>query len=147
MRKRGIIGVDPGVSGAVSWLNRRDRDDVIVVPFAKLTDRAMLRMFLKLADDTDFAVLELVHSMPRDSSKAAFTFGQSLGKIMMALTCAKIRFDTVPPQVWQRKLKCLTKGNKKITHQKAERLFPGVKITHKVADALLLAEYGRRFVE
>jgi hypothetical protein len=37
----------------------------------------------------------------------------------------------------------MTKGNKNITKQKAQELFPGIKVTHAIADALLIATYGK----
>lgn len=54
------------------------------------------------------------------------------------------------PGVWQKPFRLPTQkkaGNtaKKNTHKaRAQELFPGLKITHAVADALLIAEYGRR---
>jgi hypothetical protein len=41
-------------------------------------------------------------------------------------------------------MKCRSGGDKKITKAAAQRLFPRMKVTHKNADALLIAEYGRR---
>ena len=41
-------------------------------------------------------------------------------------------------------MKCLTKGDKNVSKRKAQELFPGLKITHKIADALVLAKYGQR---
>ena len=76
--------------------------------------------------------------------KSAFTFGNGFGHIEMALTAAAIPFERVRPQVWQKALGCLTKGDKNITKQKAQEMFPIVKITHAIADALLIAEYNRR---
>jgi len=31
-----------------------------------------------------------------------------------------------------------------VSKRKAQELFPAIKITHAIADALLIAEYGRR---
>jgi len=50
----------------------------------------------------------------------------------------------VYPMMWQAKMECLTGGNKNVSKHRAQELFPGVRITHAVADALLIAEYGRR---
>jgi hypothetical protein len=61
----------------------------------------------------------------------------------MALTAAGIPFTRIRPQVWQKKLGCMTKGNKNITKQKAQELFPSIKVTHAIADALLIATYGK----
>jgi hypothetical protein len=41
-------------------------------------------------------------------------------------------------------MSCLTKGDKNVTKSRAQELFPEVKVTHAIADALLIAEYGRR---
>jgi hypothetical protein len=41
-------------------------------------------------------------------------------------------------------MQCLTGGDKNISKRRAQELFPSLKITHAVADALLIAEYGRR---
>jgi len=46
--------------------------------------------------------------------------------------------------VWQKALGCMTKGDKNITKRLASELFPAIKCTHTVSDALLIAEYGRR---
>jgi hypothetical protein len=31
-----------------------------------------------------------------------------------------------------------------VSKRKAQELFPGIKVTHAIADALLIAEYNRR---
>jgi hypothetical protein len=37
-----------------------------------------------------------------------------------------------------------TKGDKNVSKRRAQELFPQLKVTHATADALLIAEYGRR---
>jgi hypothetical protein len=74
--------------------------------------------------------------------KSAFTFGNGFGHLEMALTAAGIPFERVRPQVWQKALGCLTKGDKNITKRKAQEMFPGIKVTHATADSLLIAHYG-----
>jgi hypothetical protein len=56
----------------------------------------------------------------------------------------KIPFEEVSPVKWQKVMGCLSKGDKNVTKAAAQRLFPDIKITHAIADALLIAEYGRR---
>jgi hypothetical protein len=60
----------------------------------------------------------------------------------MALTAACIPFARIRPQVWQKELGCLTKGDKNVSKRKAQELFPSMKVTHATADALLIAKYG-----
>jgi Holliday junction resolvasome RuvABC endonuclease subunit len=73
---------------------------------------------------------------------SAFSFGNGFGHLEMALTAAGIPFTRVRPQVWQKALGCLTKGDKNVTKRKAQELFPSIKATHATADALLIAQYG-----
>jgi hypothetical protein len=74
--------------------------------------------------------------------KSAFTFGNGFGHLEMALTAACIPFARIRPQVWQKELGCLTKGDKNVTRKRASELFPTIKCTHAVSDALLIAQYG-----
>jgi Holliday junction resolvasome RuvABC endonuclease subunit len=75
---------------------------------------------------------------------SAFTFGCNYERVVMALMCAGIPVEEVTPQRWQKALGCLTHGDKKVSKARAQQLFPGIKITNYIADALLIAEYGRR---
>ena len=61
-----------------------------------------------------------------------------------AATLLQDPFEEVAPQVWQKVLGCLSRGDKNVTKAKAQQLFPAIKVTHAIADALLLAEYARR---
>lgn len=143
-----FIGVDPGKSGAVAFIDEfsgeawsfnlscTDRD---------IADGINDALFTQDGGAADaFAVIEKVHSSPQMGVKSAFTFGQSFGKLEMVLNCTGIRFEYVSPAKWQSDMKCRTKGDKNITKAAAQRLFPSLKITHKNADALLLAEYAKR---
>ncbi len=38
----------------------------------------------------------------------------------------------------------LTKGDKNVSKRRAQELFPALKVTHAIADALLIAEFARR---
>ena len=86
---------------------------------------------------------------------SAFSFGQQYEKILMALTCLKIPFETVRPTEWQKYLGVNKKHEKKADHkeylrQKAMEMYPAVFDGHNktygkaVCDAVLLMEYGRR---
>ena len=90
------------------------------------------------------AVIEKVHSMPRQGVKSMFTFGMQYGFCRAMLIAHSFSFREVAPGVWQRKMGCLSGGDKKVTYRRAQELFPNIKITHAIADACLLAEYARR---
>jgi Holliday junction resolvasome RuvABC endonuclease subunit len=142
------IGIDPGKSGGIAWFN----DDGPHVEKMPDTVQGVWELIEHIVNGsapiyrhTEFkAYIEQVHSSPQMGVKSAFTFGNGFGHLEMALTAANIPFERIRPQVWQKTLGCLTKGDKNISKRRAQELFPHLKITHATADAMLIAEYGRR---
>lgn len=143
-----FIGIDPGKAGGIAFVS----DQPGWEPFAikmPATERDLLVALCPILP-TQFdsrparAVLELVRATPQMGVVSAFTFGQGYGAIRMALAASGIPFDEVTPPVWQRVMQCRTGGDKNISKRRAQELFPALTITHAIADALLLAEYGRR---
>ena len=137
------IGIDPGVSGAIAWIAF---EVVAAYPLKGATDTDIVELLCQLNGDFPkcHAILEEVHAMPKQGVSSTFKFGVSYGGLRMALAAAKIPFDYVTPAVWQVAMRCRTKGDKNVTKARAQELFPQLKITHAIADALLIAEYGRR---
>jgi len=80
----------------------------------------------------------------KEKAKGISSFMRATGILQGALIAlgAELRYPT--PQMWQAYMECLSGGNKNVTKRRAQQLFPGEKITHATADALLIAEYGRR---
>jgi hypothetical protein len=139
-----IIGIDPGVNGGIAWIT----DGRACAE--KMPDT--LRDLWELIGDITlsppsyekkyFAYVEQVSSSPQMGVVSAFTFGRGYGHLEMALTAAGIPFERVRPQSWQKAMGCLTKGDKNVTKRKAQELFPQLKVTHAIADSLLIAHYG-----
>lgn len=142
------LGLDPGKSGCIAVI----KGDSVKAHKMPETDRDLWALFESLKDDDQmewrdsgiFAVLETVHSSPQMGVKSAFTFGQGYGGLRMALVASGIPFEGVTPQKWQKALGCLSGGDKTKTKDRAQTLFPNIKVTHHIADGLLLAEYCRR---
>lgn len=141
-----IIGIDPGKSGGIACFDADNGFSVIKTP---ATERDVWEHLVSLAFKDEerlgvFAVIEQVHSMPKQGVVSSFTFGVNYGMLTAFLIAADIPFETVTPAKWQRALDCLSHGDKNVTKRKAQKLFPIKGITHAKADALLIAEYGRR---
>lgn len=137
-----IIGIDPGASGGIAWIC--DGKPCVEKMPETLQDLWDLICDMK-TDGGDFvAYLEQVSSSPQMGVVSSFSFGRGYGNLEMALTAAGIPFERVRPQVWQKSLGCMTKGDKNVSKARAQELFPQLKITHATADAILLAEFGRR---
>lgn len=131
------IGIDPGRSGAIAML----KDGKIAIIRLDQTERDIAEQLEHLVLYPAVAVLEKVHSTPQMGVKSAFTFGESFGFLKGLLAAYEIPYSLVTPQAWQKNMGCMTKGDKNITKQAAQRLWPNAKITHRDADARLLAEY------
>ena len=152
-------GIDPGKGGGVAVLDTRGfavlSDVSATAKKMPATERDLFDLLRDIAHansdaDSTVAVVEKVHAMPKNGSVSCFKLGRSFGSILMALTAAQIPFREVPPGTWKRAIGVIApKGSsdtekKNIAKRKAQQLFPAVKVTHAVADALLIAEYARR---
>tara|TARA_Y100000310_G_scaffold339479_1_gene432243 strand:+ start:2211 stop:2699 length:489 start_codon:yes stop_codon:yes gene_type:complete len=145
-----VIGIDPGASGGITtiWAYGGGIDTVKMPDTERDVWDALTDMVEAHTEITkpnpNFAYIEAVHAMPKQGVVSSFKFGQNYGMLRAFLIALDIPFETVSPVKWQTALGCRTGGNKNITKAKAQELFPDIKVTHAIADALLIAEYGRR---
>ena len=140
-----IIGLDPGANGAAVLL--REDGTVDIAQFSKMTQADIAETLSEWTMDTEtgyHAYLEQVHAMPKQGVSSTFKFGMGFGFLVGCLTALKIPFEYVTPNTWQKYLSCQSKGDKNVTKQKAQQLFPNERVIHATADALLIAEFGRR---
>ena len=61
----------------------------------------------------------------------------------MALIGLGIRFEERVPRVWQKIQGLQPHGGKNASKARAQQMFPQIKITHHIADALLIASTAR----
>jgi hypothetical protein len=150
------LGIDPGVTGGIAFVDEHSA----VVNAVKMpeSDRDLYDLFttwpasrLPTSGIGPWrAVIERVHASPQMGVSSAFTFGKGFGRLLMALTAAAIPFDEVSPRKWQPAMGVLypkestQTERKNISKARAQQLFPGLTVTHAIADALLIAEYNRR---
>lgn len=147
------LGVDPGASGAAALITP-EFQVIDIVKFTE-TENEVSRWFWTakwpdtFAEESDdprrlYAVCEKVNAMPKQGVSSSFKFGASYGFCRGVLAALDIRRDYVRPAAWQKTLGCLSRGDKNVTKAKAAEWFPGVKVTHAMADALLLAAFARK---
>lgn len=141
-----FLGVDPGASGGAAIITAKHQ--VVSTIRFKETEADISRWFHEEVCSSlrpgAIACIERVHSMPKQGVASSFKFGRSYGFLRGMLIAHGIRFEAVTPQTWQKALGCRSGGDKNVTKAKAQELFPQVKMTHAIADALLLAEFCRR---
>lgn len=143
MTERNLFcGCDPGNSGSVTFINANGNE---VIRFAfGATEADIAAVFRNFAPQVRMAYLEKVASMPGQGIVSMFTFGQSFGFLRGLLTAFEIPWELVRPLKWQSAMECMSGGDKNVTKQRAQQLWPGLKWTHALADSALIAEFCRR---
>jgi crossover junction endodeoxyribonuclease RuvC len=139
-----IIGIDPGIHGGIAIIFSDGKAEAHKMPD---TERDIYDLLNDIADRNSYLIdvfLESVHSMPGQGVSSSFKFGRGYGFLRGCVTALRYPLHDVTPQKWQRALGCLTGGDKNVSKQKAQQLYPQLKITHATADALLIATYGKQ---
>ena len=140
------IGVDPGKNGGIAII---DSDGAIAFPFSE--ERLIIELDGIAQEYECICYLEHVHAMPKQGVSSTFNFGMNFGFIQGVLKAYNIPYELVTPQKWKKEFSCTSDKNTSI--EVCKRLFPGVnlKATDRckkdhdgMAEALLIAEYGRR---
>lgn len=151
---RVFIGIDPGKSGAVAILKGMS-DSATIIRFAANDGHSAISELKNIMywdyDRAPIAVLEHVHSMPKQGVASTFSFGENFGWWRGVLEALGIAYELVRPQVWKKNMGC--NSDKTTSIQVAQRLFPKVNLAISdratkpndgMAEALLIAEYARR---
>lgn len=142
-----ILGCDPGsVSGAICFYfpveDRVTAEDIPVVD--KRVDVVTLAQRIAQMNPT-FAVVELVHSFPKQGVASSFKFGEAYGAIKGIIAAQKIPMHLVTPTVWKKVFR-LTSDKEK-SRALALQYWPDSTCfsrhkDHGRAEASLLARYG-----
>ena len=153
-----ILGVDPGLSGALALL--RDDNALLLIADVPTTERTVngkvkrqidpyqVCTLLDVCGTIRFAVIEQVGTMPSQGVTSAFNFGFTTGVLHGLIAARGIPIRTVVPQVWKRKFGLLGQ-DKDASRAEASRRFPkyvdlwSLKKHDGRAEAALLALYGR----
>lgn len=151
-----IIGIDPGLHGAVAVIDGSRvllLEDLPVVQFSQgrtkyRIEPVRLANILSEYDDAQMAVVEAVSSRPGEGVSSAFSFGYTSGVICGVLGALKIPIQRPMPSVWKKAMKLGT--DKDLSRARAIELFPAVadllklKKHHDRAEALLMAAWGQQ---
>jgi len=158
-----ILGVDPGLNGALAWYNFETKSlvDVADMPLSKVphkknpkqevNDHALNFIVDLRARETAFAVVEEVGARPKDGRTSAFRFEESYRAVKTVLNLNEIPVYFVLPSVW--KILMGLSSNKKESIDLAAAKFKGsrekyfsLKKHDGRAEAALLALFGERFL-
>ncbi len=163
------LGIDPGLDGALAVICPSGDVHFMNTPTLKVKPNSEKRsydlraMWTALGEgwarssNGVFVCIETQQSMPGMSAPAVFSTGFGYGLWVAFLTAGKTPWMGVRPHIWKRRLEIPKGAGKDASLDLALRLFPGAygqlqtkrgEVTKKDiegrADALLLAEFGRR---
>lgn len=141
------MGIDPGSNGGIAVL----APDGSVLDVTKMPDTPMdILEYIRLHSKGAKCIIEDVgHGIPGQSSSATAKFARHNGWLEMALLASGIPTTKVTPQKWQKYFQMHRGKDEEKTKYKnrlkerAQLMFPTVKVTLANADALLIAEYCR----
>jgi len=149
-----ILGIDPGASGALAFLDIRDWSlavydmphytELVRGKKRKRVDVAALSA-LVLSRPLLLISTEKVHAMPNMDVKSIFSFGRFYGQIEMAAAMAEVEFTETDPSVWKRQMQ--VNSDKDYSRTRCGQLVPAAqplltrKTDHDRAEAIMLAFY------
>ena len=132
------IGIDPGKTGGMCLI-----EDHYVKPI-KFNDY-IHETLQQLTRHTLFAIIENVHSFPKQGVVSSFTFGYNYGEWIGMLKALNIPFVRVAPSKWMRYFGTFSKEKSKRKHEihkLAKERYPHTDITLQLADAVMIATYA-----
>ena len=152
-----ILGIDPGLSGALAVLDFVDFDSTLVsvIDVPTVNEKAKRRVWIapltewimELDPAPSFAFIERAQAMPEQGASSGFIYGRAVGYLESAVLCAGMRLRTAEPASWKRKLGLIGK-DKAESQALAQKLVKNIgdsltrKKDHNRAEAMLIAIYG-----
>lgn len=152
-----VIAIDPGANGGIAVSYGQGKMlSVYPMPPTDGDVEALLSSLKQECEAEKWIICAVVEEVGGyvggggQPGSAMFTFGRGYGYILGVLAALKIRTELVRPQKWQKALSLGTSKShasktawKNHLKERAQRLFPDIRVTLKTADALLLMEYAR----
>ena len=151
-----IIGIDPGLSGAIAILEKNKVLKIFDIPVMsegkknkRQLNSALLVSLLRenIIENEDVAVVvEQVNAMPGQGVTSMFNFGQTFGAIKGVCAALNLSIFFVRPSKWKKHFD-LINSSKDSSRTKAIEMYP--KLSNQLAkkkdvnksDAILIARY------
>lgn len=147
-----VIGVDPGITGAVARYNGVHLivEDIPSVEAAKrgsdLNYDGLRDLMNIMFAGAEAAYIEDVHAMPKQGVSSMFKFGKGFGAVIMAVSFLEIPRFMISPMKW--KMEMGLTSDKEKSRGRALEMFPSEahffsrKKDNNRAEAALIAWYG-----
>jgi crossover junction endodeoxyribonuclease RuvC len=150
-----ILGIDPGLSGALAFFDTESEVLVIIdMPTVEMTRNGKNKREVSAALIADAvagkgikqAYIERVSAMPGQGVSSMFSFGRSVGVVEGVLAAYEIPTTFITPQAWMKAMGI--RAGKDGSRERAMQLFPRYadlfarKKDDGRSDAALIAKYG-----
>jgi crossover junction endodeoxyribonuclease RuvC len=142
-----IVGVDPGLTGALALLQDGELTDVVDMPVLDRRVQAPEIVRLLQRWSPTVVVVEEINAMPRGSI-ASFSLGYSMGTLVAAVQTSSHPLARITPSEWKRIMR-LTR-DKNLSRRMATEMWPHKRDEFRLAkhdgraEAALIAEAYRR---
>ena len=150
-----LVGIDPGVSGALCII--KDKKVSMVCDMPTMIDGTKTKKQINAVElanilsrenitSNDKVILESVSAMPGQGVTGMFSFGQSFGAIKGVCAALKLPLILVRPVKWKKHFNLLN-SDKDASRTKVIEMYPYIasevsrKKDSNKADAILLAKY------
>ena len=122
-----ILAIDPGISGALAWLEGEYLVAVEDMPTIEVRGKrrvnAAALSILMAKRDIDLVVIEGVSAMPRQGVSSTFAFGYAAGLIEGVVVGLGLPVEIVQASIWKRRAG--VPADKGAVRQMASRYWPG----------------------
>jgi hypothetical protein len=162
MKSKKFIGIDIGLGGAISVLEKNSIIEIIPMPVILVSASKReyniqeIVNFLKKYKDA-IVIVEKTQALPKIGAVQSHNLGKGFGIMAGILIALNMRHHIIHPKTWQLKLfrDCPGDNTKTKSILIAQRLFPSFrfvkterskKIDHNMCDAVLLAFYGQNYL-
>ena len=153
-----VIGIDPGISGAICFFEEGQIKEIIDMPTmadgkknkrqinGPQTYNEIYSRIKKVSKNDITVVIEQVSAMPGQGVTSMFNFGQSFGVLKGICSAMQLSMQFVRPAKWK-KYFGLIKAEKDASRTKVIEIFPYVssqlsrKKDSNKADAILIASF------
>ena len=151
-----IIGIDPGLSGAIAILDDLNISDIFDMPVMsegkknknQLNSAQLVNIIKKniLTDKETIVIVEQVSAMPGQGVTSMFNFGQTFGAIKGICASLNLPIFFVSPAKWKKHFD-LINSSKDASRTKVIEMYPSIseRLSKKKdvnkADAILIARY------
>lgn len=155
-----VVGIDPGLKGAIAFLKGK-KARVHIMPTLKMTKSKLTIDENRVRDMLEkykvgHVFIEKAQAMPKQGGVSMFNYGTGWGILRGICVGLHLPYTLLHPRTWKKVMCHDMPKSKEASIIAAKRLWPNISLlptprskkdSDGMADALCMAEYGRRLLQ